>query len=128
MRILVLNTGSSSVKFAVLDTATGENLASGLVENIGGAHGRLKAKHGDKKIEKQLGHTDHLTALTAADEALNELGVSAHGYDGVGHRIVSGGEKFTDSMLATVEVIQGIEVLDQIRQGDKIQKIEVVTE
>ncbi len=109
MKILVLNTGSSSVKFQVLDTNTQACLASGLIENIGSENGRLRAKHGDEKIERDFGQIDHKFALDAADKVLNEIGVAKGGYDGIGHRIVSGGEKFTESMLVTDDVVKGIE-------------------
>lgn len=109
MKILVLNCGSSSVKYKLIDTANEQVLAEGGVEKIGLADGFLKykAKDGSKKII-ELGMTDHLGSVKAV---LNLLTDPAEGciksydeIDAVGHRVVHGGEKFNKSVLITDEV------------------------
>ena len=108
MKILVLNCGSSSVKYKLIDTASEEVLAEGGVEKIGLPDGFLKFKfHGSKEI-KELGLVDHNGAVQAV---LNILTDSKFGcistlqdIDAVGHRLVHGGTKFSDSVLITDEV------------------------
>ncbi|MCH5326208.1 MAG: acetate kinase [Duncaniella sp.] len=109
MKILVLNCGSSSVKYKLIDTVASEVLAEGGVEKIGLPDGFLKYKQadGDKAI-LELGQIDHLAAVKAI---LNLLTDPTEGciksfdeIDAVGHRVVHGGEKFAESVLITEEV------------------------
>ena len=109
MKILVLNCGSSSVKYKLIDTVASEVLAEGGVEKIGLPDGFLKYKKadGDKAI-LELGQIDHLAAVKAI---LNLLTDPTEGciksfdeIDAVGHRVVHGGEKFAESVLITEEV------------------------
>lgn len=113
MKILVLNCGSSSVKYKLIDTDTDITMAEGGVEKIGLADGFLKFKRPDgSKQTKELGLINHkqgveaiLGILTDATEGciknFNEI-------DAVGHRVVHGGEKFNQSVLITDEVIQQV--------------------
>ena len=107
MRILVLNCGSSSVKFAVIDTETGEASVSGLVEEIGAA-ARFKAKKGGEEFKKSIDAPNHTQALSAVQSFLKETGEDA-GIAAVGHRVVHGGEAFTKSVLIGPEVLKAIE-------------------
>ncbi|MCI9286098.1 MAG: acetate kinase [Muribaculaceae bacterium] len=109
MKILVLNCGSSSVKYKLIDT-TGDNvMAEGGVEKIGLPDGFLKYKKADgSKAVIDLGLVDHLGAVKAV---LNLLTDPAEGcissfdeIDAVGHRVVHGAEKFSESVLITDEV------------------------
>jgi len=109
MKILVLNCGSSSVKYKLIDTASSAVLAEGGVEKIGLPDGFLKYKKADgSKATLELGLIDHLAAVKAI---LNLLTDPAEGciksfeeIDAVGHRVVHGGEKFAESVLITDEV------------------------
>jgi len=113
MKILVLNCGSSSVKYKLIDTDTDRTMAEGGVEKIGLPDGFLKFKRADGSKEiKQLGLTDHKGAVQAI---LNILTDSKEGciksyseIDAVGHRVVHGGDKFNKSVLITDEVIQQV--------------------
>lgn len=115
MKILVINSGSSSVKYKLIDTTTDTTMAEGGVEKIGLADGFLKYKRADgSKAILQLGLTDHQGAIKAI---LNLLTDSVEGciksyseIDAVGHRVVHGAEKFTESVLINDEV------KDMIRQ------------
>lgn len=113
MKILVLNCGSSSVKYKLIDTE-GENvLAEGGVEKIGLHDGFLKYKLADgSKAIKELGLVDHKGAVKAVLDILTdpELGCikSYDEIDAVGHRVVHGAEKFSKSVLLTDEVIQQV--------------------
>ncbi|MCK3656958.1 acetate kinase [Pasteurellaceae bacterium Macca] len=106
--ILILNCGSSSLKFAILDPVSGDEKLSGLAENFHLENARIKWKLNGEKGEASLG------AGAAHSEALNyivsqilsaELKASI---GAIGHRIVHGGEKYTSSIVITDEVIEGI--------------------
>ncbi|MGC6247452.1 acetate kinase [Bisgaard Taxon 45] len=108
--VLILNCGSSSLKFSILDPKTGEERLSGLAEAFHLDDARIKWKlHGEK------GNAD-LGAGAAHSEALNFIVNSIFPLDpslkedivAIGHRIVHGGEKFTSSVVITDEVVQGI--------------------
>ncbi len=108
MKILVLNCGSSSVKYKLIDTSTEEVLAEGGVEKIGLADGFLKFKfHGSKEV-KELGLVDHNGAVSAVLDILTDQKFgcisSLKDIDAVGHRLVHGGTKFSGSVLITDEV------------------------
>ena len=109
MKILVLNSGSSSVKYKLIDTATERTMAEGGVEKIGLPDGFLKFKRADgSKDIIELGKTDHEGSIRAILSLLTDAkeGCSS-GYDesdAVGHRVVHGAEKFTQSVLITDEV------------------------
>ncbi|WP_286078417.1 acetate kinase [Duncaniella freteri] len=109
MKILVLNCGSSSVKYKLIDTSSDAVLAEGGAEKIGLADGFLKYKKADgSKAIIELGQTDHNGAVKAI---LNLLSDPVEGciknyaeIDAVGHRVVHGAEKFSQSVLITDEV------------------------
>lgn len=113
MNILVLNCGSSSVKYKLIDTATDNVMAEGGVEKIGLPDGFLKYKLADgSKAIKELGLVDHKGAVKAVLDILTdpELGcISSYDeIDAVGHRVVHGAEKFSKSVLITDEVLQQV--------------------
>lgn len=113
MKILVLNCGSSSVKYKLIDTDNELSLAEGGVEKIGLHDGFLKYKLADgSKAVKELGLVDHRGAVKAVLDILTDpdLGCikSYSEIDAVGHRVVHGAEKFSKSVLLTDEVIQQI--------------------
>ena len=106
MKILVLNCGSSSVKYKLFDThgESADVLAEGGVEKIGLPGGFLKYKKTDGSKETvELGHIDHRQAIEAilANLTDSEVGciASYDEIDAVGHRVVHGGEKFSASVL-----------------------------
>lgn len=104
MKILVLNSGSSSVKYKLIDTTTETTLAEGGVEKIGLPDGFLKYKKADgSKAIIELGNTDHKGAIEAILRLLTDpvegCIKSYDEIDAVGHRVVHGGEKFSGSVL-----------------------------
>lgn len=106
MKILVLNSGSSSVKYKLidLDGSNDATLAEGGVEKIGLAGGFLKYKKADgSKAIDELGLIDHLQAIKAILAKLTDpTDGCIKSYDeieAVGHRVVHGGEKFSESVL-----------------------------
>ena len=112
MNVLVINAGSSSLKYQLMNPETGDVSAKGLCERIG-IDGRLTHKVGDGKVVKEIPMPTHGEAIAAVMEALvdAEIGVikSVAEIDAVGHRVVHGGNKFANSCLITDEVIKGIE-------------------
>ncbi len=112
MQILVVNCGSSSLKFQLIDSKTEAVSASGLCERIG-LDGALVYKKGEEKIEREVDLPNHEVAIkTVLDILLDEkIGVlkSLEEINAVGHRLVHGGEKFSSSVVITDEVIHAIE-------------------
>ncbi|HSE09857.1 MAG TPA: acetate kinase [Nocardioidaceae bacterium] len=108
--VLVLNAGSSSLKYSLVEAETGESLAGGLVERIGESTGSLThhGPAGEKRLEQAIAtHEDALAAVLEAFEAqgpsLDEVELVA-----VGHRVVHGGDLFADPVLVDDEVIAEI--------------------
>ncbi|MBR9726954.1 acetate kinase [Shewanella intestini] len=109
--VLVLNCGSSSLKFAVIGATTGEEHISGLAECFGLEDSRIKWKLNGAKHDASLGaFTAHREAVEfIVNQILSTQPELAAQIEAVGHRIVHGGEKFTRSMIITDDVIKGIE-------------------
>ncbi len=105
MRVLVLNCGSSSVKFAVIDTKTKESIASGLVENIG-VNGHTKAKGPEGKIDFNFDCPTHAEAVDQVKKFLDEQKLTDT-IEAIGHRVVHGG-KYIKSEKVTQDVIDYI--------------------
>ncbi len=95
--IFVINSGSSSLKFKLYDPKSLAELAGGLVERIGLASPFMKvsAKGAEKKFEYEA-VPDHKDALAKVFAALNEFGFDSAKIAAVGHRVVHGGEEFTE--------------------------------
>ena len=114
MNVLVINAGSSSLKYQLFNMDTKEVLAKGLCERIG-IDGRLTHTNPnkDEKFSDNIPMKDHADAIRAVINILidKEWGVieSMSEIDAVGHRVVHGGEFFADSVLINDEVIKAIE-------------------
>jgi len=109
--VLVLNCGSSSLKFAVIDAANGEEKLSGLAECLHLEEARIKWKLEGEKGSTELGaEAAHEEALNyIVREILSQRTELMDNLFAIGHRVVHGGEKFTRSVVITEEVIKGIE-------------------
>lgn len=112
MNILVLNCGSSSVKYKLIEIKTNKVLAEGGIEKIGLPDAFIKFKFGNEKIQQDLDINDHVGAIKSI---LDNLTSKEYGcikdfkeIDAVGHRVVHGGEKFNKSVLINDEVIAKI--------------------
>ena len=115
MKVLVINAGSSSLKYQLIDMETEQVMAKGLCERIG-IDGHLKHTPlcGDKPVyNEDIPLPTHAEAIAAVIDKLTsaEYGVvsSMKEIDAVGHRVVHGGEKFASSVLITDEVMKAIE-------------------
>lgn len=113
MNILVINAGSSSLKYQLIDTASSQVLAKGLCERIGIEGSNIVQKAGEKQYERIAPLKDHTQAFEAVVSALTdpENGAIADmgSIGAVGHRVVHGGENFTESALIDDAVVQAIE-------------------
>lgn len=111
MKVLVLNAGSSSLKYKLLDMAADTALASGLAERIGQDMGRLTHEAGGKTV-LDLPLPDHKAALARAAALLTDpkTGVIADPAEvgAVGHRVVHGGERFSAPAVIDEAVLSGI--------------------
>ena len=111
MNILVINAGSSSLKYQLMDPETGDVSAKGLCERIY-IDGRLTHKVGDKKVVKDIPMPTHSEAIAAVLEILQDPqeGVikSVDEIDAVGHRVLHGGMKFSDSCIIDDACIKAI--------------------
>ena len=118
MKILVINAGSSSLKYQLINNETEEVLAKGTVERIGIKGGKLTHKAGGKEfvIEKEI--KDHTEAIQIVLNELidGEAGVirSMDEIDAVGHRVVASGEAFKKTTLVTDEVMQTMEEIAEL--------------
>jgi len=118
MKILVLNSGSSSLKFELFKKADLSVLASGMIESIGDAKSTARLSFigcsgAEQVFERSVSIADHRSAITVMDEMLQESGalVDVTALAGIGHRVVHGGEAFHEPVRIDETVIQAIEEL-----------------
>lgn len=120
MKLLVINTGSSSIKYKLFDLEGKTVLSSGLVERIGEASGRIKhqrfsseGNHHEKTEELPI--KDHRVGLEKVSELLQDeqLGVISNPDEikAVGHRVVHGGSRFSEAVIINAEVKEAIKRL-----------------
>jgi len=114
VKILVINCGSSSLKYQLFDMAANERLAKGLVERIGEAEGvRYAYESSAGRLSGEVTAPDHDAALNHMVERLVDPGhgavKSVAEIDAVGHRVVHGGEAFVDAAEITEEIIATVQ-------------------
>lgn len=108
MNILVINNGSSSLKFAVYDLSQKDKVATGVFEGIGTTEGIFTITHLGTKSQQVFESPTHLMAFDALKEFLDQVGLMEDQLAGIGHRVVHGGVDFKSSVLVTDEVIAAI--------------------
>lgn len=119
MEILIINSGSSSLKYQLIDTQTGTAIAKGLVDRIGIEGSLVKyvaIKNGtENEVKKQLPISNHEEAMKVVTDLLSDsnIGVINNPDDikAIGHRVVHGGEKFVQPTIITEEVKSEVEKL-----------------
>lgn len=132
MKILVLNSGSSSLKYQLFEMPNGTVLCAGLVEKIGEEEGHLVHHYGDEETSLNLPFQDHGVALTKVSDLLidQQYGVisTADQIDAVGHRVVHGGEDFQATTVVNDAVkakIRKLFSLAPLHNPANLQGIEV---
>lgn len=111
MKLMAVNAGSSSLKFQLLEMPQETVIAGGVIERIGQEEANFKLTYNGTKTEEKADMPDHSVAVQDLLEKLVNLGI-VDSYDdiaGVGHRVVHGGEAFSDSVVIDDEVIKAIE-------------------
>lgn len=111
--VLIINAGSSSIKYALVDPDSGENLANGNVEKIGNPTGIITHKHDGEKFVVEEPVPDHGFGLSEVLRLFEEQGPSLKHANvvAVGHRVVQGGKYFSGPALIDDDVVARIEQL-----------------
>lgn len=129
MRVLTINSGSSSLKFDLLDTAPGsswvDRIAGGGVDRIGGP-AFASVRYGDARLERNNPVVDHAGAFAEATAMLREAGLAGT-VEAVGHRVVHGGAHFREPALideAAVDAITAASELAPLHNRPALQAIE----
>ncbi|EYR64693.1 acetate kinase [Actinotalea ferrariae CF5-4] len=114
--VLVLNSGSSSIKYQLVDVSTGEAAAGGLVERIGESEGVLRHDGPTGRTERTQVVPDHTAGVRAVLDLFDEVGPSLTELElvAVGHRVVQGGDRFTEPTLVDDDVEAAIEELSPL--------------
>lgn len=111
--ILVINSGSSSLKYEVYDMPSRESIGKGVIERIGGEKSVLSQTGWNGSLAMERPAEDHAAALAMMTEALvdehNGILDSLDEVSGVGHRVVHGGEKYAESVVIDDDVVAAIE-------------------
>ena len=114
--VLVVNSGSSSIKYQLVEVDSGESVAGGLVERIGEEEGSLRHDGPRGRTERTAPIADHEAGVRAVLALFDEVGPSLTDVDlvAVGHRVVQGGDRFTEPTLVDDDVQQAIEELSPL--------------
>lgn len=116
MKIISINAGSSSLKFQLFNMDNEDVIVSGLFERIGIEGSCYTLKYNGEKITEEVDLPDHTTAVNILLDKLVSLDIikSLNEIEGVGHRIVQGGDKYDKSVIITDDVINDIENLKEL--------------
>ncbi|MGM0903370.1 MAG: acetate kinase [Bacillota bacterium] len=115
-KMIAINAGSSSLKFQLFEMPSEEVITKGIVERIGLKDSIFQISVNGEKQKDVLDIPDHEVAVKMLLDKLTTLGIikSIDEIVGVGHRVVHGGEEFSDSVVITDEVIEKIEKLSEL--------------
>ncbi|MBM7644817.1 acetate kinase [Scopulibacillus daqui] len=115
-KILAINAGSSSLKFQLLEMPEEQVITKGLVERIGLPKSIFTIEANGEKQKEERDIPDHAEAVRILLDKLTTLGIidSLEEINGIGHRVVHGGEVFNDSVLITDEVLKAIEEVSDL--------------
>ena len=111
MKIISINAGSSSLKFSLYNMNDESVIASGLFERIGIEGSKYTIKFNGEKISQEIELNTHIDAVKVLLDKLVDLGIihSLDEIDGVGHRLVHGKDKYSESVIITDEVVEDLE-------------------
>ena len=115
-KIIAINAGSSSLKFQLFEMPSEEVITKGIVERIGLKDSIFTISVNGEKNKEVTDIPNHEVAVKILLDKLTSLGIiqSLDEIEGIGHRVVHGGEEFSDSVLITDEVLQKIEELSEL--------------
>lgn len=115
-KIIAINAGSSSLKFQLFEMPSEEVITKGIVERIGIKDSIFTISVNGEKIKEVTDIPNHEVAVKILLDKLTTLGIiqSLNEIEGIGHRVVHGGEEFNDSVLITEEVLTKIEELSEL--------------
>lgn len=115
-KVIAINAGSSSLKFQLFEMPNEEVITKGLIERIGLKDSIFTISVNGEKVEEVTDIPDHAVAVKMLLNKLTESGIikSLEEINGIGHRVVHGGEEFNDSVLITDEVLSKIEALSEL--------------
>jgi len=105
MKVLVLNCGSSSVKFGIINTSSNTEIIKGICERLDSPETILHWRYDQKNFSKQLPNAPHKKAINVIVNLLDQLSITLMA---VGHRVVHGGEYFANSAIINDSVIKNI--------------------
>lgn len=116
MKILAVNAGSSSLKFTLIELPEKKVLANGLFEKIGIPGSCYTIKYNGEKVTKEANLGDHSVAVQILMDELINMGIisSLEEIDGVGHRMVHGGQEFTESVVLTEDVLERVSQYNEL--------------
>ena len=116
MKILVLNSGSSSIKFKLFDMNGRNVILDGFIEEIGSDHSKVNINYGNEPFVKDVAIKDHLEGMDYLNNFFKKSKIlkDFSELDGIGHRVVHGGNKFQDSVIIDDEVIKTIDELSEL--------------
>lgn len=128
--VLVINSGSSSIKFQLVHPSTGRSVGTGLVERIGERAGRILYRYPGGEIDRELHVADHTAGLDAAEHVLAETGppLRERGIVAVGHRVVHGGAVFHEPVViddAVLKELRRLSTLAPLHNPPNVVGIEV---
>ncbi|WP_391557353.1 acetate kinase [Robertmurraya sp.] len=115
-KVIAINAGSSSLKFQLFEMPNEDVITKGLIERIGLKDSIFTISVNGEKVEEVTDIPDHAVAVKMLLNKLTESGIikSLDEINGIGHRVVHGGEEFNDSVLITDEVLSKIEDLSEL--------------
>ncbi|GAM13596.1 acetate kinase [Mesobacillus selenatarsenatis] len=115
-KIIAINAGSSSLKFQLFEMPSEEVITKGIVERIGLKDSIFTISVNGEKNKEVTDIPNHAVAVKILLDKLTSLGIiqSLDEIEGIGHRVVHGGEEFSDSVMITEEVLQKIEELSEL--------------
>ena len=110
VKILAVNAGSSTLKWKLFEMPTEKMLADGLIDRLGQAESSVKIKYGDQVYRSGHAIRNYHEAVADVMTELKDLGLVQHLHEiiGVGHRVVAGGEEFSESVVIDPQVLQDI--------------------
>ncbi len=131
--VLVINAGSSSLKYQLVDPRTGDSQASGLIERIGDSGSNVRHTVDGHRTTRDFECPDHTAAFAALDEEFASHGpqLSSAGVGAVGHRVVHGGDRFSGPTLIDDDIIDAINdvaALAPLHNPANVQGIEAARE